>query len=560
MVRRVRQPIDTFVVVATLKTIGLRTKTTVADLHTELSGMHPRAALEALRTLLTDVRDAGIDRDAHKRFVPLFSGVVQRALTRWLDDDDDVARVALCEQYLSIAGLHAVAGSSADGDTDVDVCLRKIAAGSLIVGDFDGVDSDDMLLQISRLAMFAAHEGWGDQIAEGQALVPLLCASHRRIKFDQLCRAETGIGLEEAWSMTALFATLGGRNIVSNGLVSWPTKPEAGGYSAETLIAGKKLWSQTIDECVDRAITDLRTPGFAFTAFTTRPLVVDGDDQLAVWPRAFSEKAFPFGLLTLVERVCVAQGLARSAVREECGIVLEERVAQLLGGPAPAYPHLDHVVDEAEQKRRYSNRGRFKPKRCDWLLIEDEYVVALEARNRPVSLKSQATGLRADLEHDIEEAILRKLEQCDHALTNATFDGLMTGRRPVAIVVNSCPLPVTPLLVDYIEHSLVPDRFPHYAEHKYTWAVVELSELRQLLRGGRAKGLSVGKITCRWRTDPLMDNMSFYDWATQKLHRATRNPGTEWIDVAARRVFGVDLHAAMLLRQAPKREQKRKRR
>lgn len=336
----------------------------------------------------------------------------------------------LCEQYLSIAGLHAIAGSRSDGDADVEAAVRRIAAGGLIVGDFDGVDSDDLLLQISRLAMFAPHEGWGDQIAEGQALVPLLCALHRKIDFDQMCRAEAGIGLEESWSMTALFATLGGRNIVSNGLVSWPTNPEPGGYPVETLVAGKKLWSQTIDECVRRAKTDLRTPGFAFTAFTTRPLVVDGDDHLAVWPRAFSEKAFPFGLLALVERVCVAQGIERSAVRAECGIVLEERVTELLGGTTPAYPHLDHVIGEDEQKRRYSNRGRFRPKRCDWLLIEDEYVVALEARNRPASLKSQATGLRTDLEHDIEEAIIRKLEQCDHALANATTDGLWrVGRR-----------------------------------------------------------------------------------------------------------------------------------
>ena len=62
-----------------------------------------------------------------------------------------------------------------------------------------------------------------------------------------MCRAETGIGLEEAWSMTVLFATLGGRNKVSNGLINWPVKPEPGGYPVETLIAGKKLWTQTID-------------------------------------------------------------------------------------------------------------------------------------------------------------------------------------------------------------------------------------------------------------------------------------------------------------------------
>ena len=104
--------------------------------------------------------------------------------------------------------------------------------------------------------------------------------------------------------------------------------------------------------------------------------------------------------------MCIAQGIERSSVREECGIVLEERVTELLGGPTPEYPHLNLVISEDEQKQRYSNRGRFKPKRCDWLLIEDEYVVALEARNRPVSIKSQATGLLADLEHDIEEAIV----------------------------------------------------------------------------------------------------------------------------------------------------------
>lgn len=123
----------------------------------------------------------------------------------------------------------------------------------------------------------------------------------------------------------------------------------------------------------------------------------------------------------------------------------------------------------------------------------------------------------------------------------------------MAIVVNSCPVPVTPLLIDHIEQQLTPDRFPYYAKHGYTFAVVELSELRQLLRGGRTKGLSVGRIAERWRTDRLMDKMSFYDWATQKFHRATRNPGTEWIDVAARRVFGLNLDAAAALRKAKRR-------
>lgn len=77
MVRRGRQPIDTFVVVATLKTIKLPNRFFAADLQAELSGMHPRAALEALRILLTEVRDAGSDRGAHKRFLPLFSNIVQ---------------------------------------------------------------------------------------------------------------------------------------------------------------------------------------------------------------------------------------------------------------------------------------------------------------------------------------------------------------------------------------------------------------------------------------------------------------------------------------------------
>ncbi len=206
-----------------------------------------------------------------------------------------------------------------------------------------------------------------------------------------------------------------------------------------------------------------------------------------------------------------------------------------------------------------SGNRRFKPKRCDWLLIEDEYVVALEARNRPVSFKSQATGLLADLENDIEEAIIRKLEQCDHALANATTDGLMTDRKPVAVVVNSCPVPVTPLLIDHIEQHLTPDRFPYYAEHGYTFAVVELSELRQLLRGGRPNGLSVGKIVDWWRTDRQLGNMSFYDWATQKLHRATRKPSGEWVDIAAQRVLGVDLKAAIELRQSSSRKPKRRR-
>jgi hypothetical protein len=473
MVRQVRQPIGTFIVVASLKTIRLPNKFSVADLHSELSGMHPRAVLSALRILLADVRDAGVEPVAHQRFLPLFSGIVQEFLVRWLDDDDEVPHLVLCEQNLCNAGLHAIAGSSTTGDTDEAAAVRRIAAGSLIVADFDGIESDDMLLQISRLMMFAPHEGWGDQVSEAQALVPLLCAPHRKINFDQVCRAETGIGLEEAWSMTAVFATIGGRSDPKDSLLNWPTKPEPGGYPADTLTAGKKLWRQTIDECVQRAKTDLETPGFSFTSLTARPLVVDGDGQLAVWPRAFSEKAFPFGLLALVERVCIAQGIARSSVREECGIVLEERVSELLGGATPAYPHLNHVIGETEQKKRYSIRGRFKPKRCDWLLIEDEYVVALEARNRPVSFKSQATGLLADLENDIEEAIVRKLEQCDHALANATIDGLMAGRKPVAVVVNSCPVPVTPLLIDHIEQHLTSDRFPYYAEHGYTFAVVE---------------------------------------------------------------------------------------
>ncbi len=326
--------------------------------YSELSGMHPRAVLSALRILLTEVRDAGVEPVAHQRFLPLFGGIVQQALVRWLDDGDEVPHLVLCEQNLCNAGLHAIAASSTTGDTDEAAAVRRIAAGSLIVADFDGIESDDMFLQISRLMMFAPHEGWGDQISEAQALVPLLCAPHRKINFDQMCRAETGIGLEEAWSMTAVFATIGGRSEPKDSLLNWPTKPEPGGYPAASLIAGKELWTQTIDECVQRAKTDLETPGFSFTSLTARPLVVDGDGQLAVWPRAFSEKAFPFGLLALVERVCIAQGISRSSVREECGIVLEERVTELLGGATPTYPHLDRVIGETEQKKRYSNRGR----------------------------------------------------------------------------------------------------------------------------------------------------------------------------------------------------------
>lgn len=537
--RKLQYPLDILRAAASLRAIKPDAEEIESQFIAELSGMNPRSVLHATRYLLDRVHEAGIDPTSHLSFVAMLPTMLQPRAREWLAESPQ-RRVLLSEQNICLAGIHALAKSNPSADTEDTLAVARIASASLAVADTCGAPKGSLLLSLSRAAQFSPSEGWVHAVAEAEALVPLLCASHRKINFNRICETATGVDLEAAWSMTALFATLGGRN-QPNTLLDWPTTEEpTWNYDEATRRAGRALWTQTLAECIDRSIEDLATPGYSFTAISDRPIIDDGEETIVVWPRAFSEKAFPFGLFALVERVCLAQGLERAQVRAECGMVMEERAAQLLDVEGQRYAHLQDVLTEEQQKMRFTT-SRYQPKRCDWLLVERKRLVALEVRHRPISLKGSATGTAGDLERDFEEAIVRKLVQCDHALANASEAGLLRGRTPLAVVVNSCPLPVTPLLMDHVAKELTPERAPFLARNPYDFAILDLSELRQVLRGARKKGLSLGEVLHRWRTDKHLRDVSFYNWATQRMPSATGRPGSEWIDSVASRVLGLQV-------------------
>ena len=319
--------------------------------------------------------------------------------------------------------------------------------------------------------------------------------------------------------------------------------PPTGGLPrASRAVTTTRRWRQVercgrrhFSEAVQRATQDTNRLGWSFRAFVERPITVDGGDQIVVWPRAFAEKAFPFGVIALAERVATSQGIGIDIIRQECATILEEWVDSEV---VEEIPHLNTIITEADQKTRFKGAG-YRNKQTDWLLVEDKFVVALEARHRPYSYKAQAVGDLSDLERDIELSIVNKIEQCDAALANAANAGLLVSRRPLAVVVNSCPVPVSPVLMHHIEARLAERKItPYRDQHPFQIAVVSAAHLHQIIRGSRRTGRSIGGMVERWRSHPALGDLAFYDWATQHCRKATRNVEVDWFTEAIQAVLG----------------------
>ena len=463
------------IVAASIRAMGVPVQVDLADVRSTLAGRTPRAVMTAFAQTLHSVRDAGIDADAHRRFLPNLSTAVQPYAARWLDESGAPRHVLLSEQYVAIAGLIALEQSDNAGNDEASSLVAPLVAASLAVPDLLG--ATDLLLDVSRMVLFAESQEWSDQITVARALVRLVSAPHRTIDFDAHCRATFGIGFEEAWMMVAVFAVIGGHAAGETPPDGWPAKGQPGGYDDATLAAGRAMWTQTLFEAVQRATQDTNRLGWSFRAFVERPITVDGGDQIVVWPRAFAEKAFPFGVIALAERVATSQGIGIDIIRQECATILEEWVDSEV---VEEIPHLNTIITEADQKTRFKGAG-YRNKQTDWLLVEDKFVVALEARtHRPYSYKAQAVGDLSDLERDIELSIVNKIEQCDAALANAANAGLLVSRRPLAVVVNSCPVPVSPVLMHHIEARLAERKItPYRDQHPFQIAVVSAAHLHR---------------------------------------------------------------------------------
>ncbi len=534
---RLRRPTDAMVVAASLSAMHIRTEVDLDELRSQLSGWTPRAVLDALAEVLHHVREAGVDPDEHRRFLPNFSYEARPFAERWLDESDGNPRqVLLAEQFIAIAGLIALEQSDPAGRDDRGSLVSPLIVGSTAVPDILGVD--EVLLDISRLSLFAPSQDWGDQLTVARRILRLLCADHRKIDYDAACRATFSVGLEEAWMMTAVFAVIGQRYGRTKCLYPWRFNGEPGGLGDDVLATGRQLWAQSLTEAVDRATEDCKNLGWSFRAFVERPITDNDGEQIVVWPRAFEERAYPFGLFALAQRVATKQGKSMDTVRQDCADVLEELVQEQLD---ECYPHLVEIISEADQRKIFTGE-RFRSKQSDWLLVEDKFVVALEARHRPYSFKAQAIGDLSDLQNDIEISIVNKLEQCDAALDNSHRSGLLAGRTAIAVIVNSCPVPVSPVLIDHVEEQLGKKNItPFRSAHPYRIAVVNAVHLHQILRGSRRTGRSAGGIIQRWRAHPQLGDMAFYDWATQHCPRATRNIEVDWFSDAVRTVLGFDL-------------------
>lgn len=535
--RRLRQPLDLIVVAGSLSSLGIPANIDLDTVRRDLAGWAPRTVMEALAIVLHNVREAGGEPDEHRRFLAHLAPAVREKAERWLDESDDQRRqVLLSEQFVAIAGLIALEQSSPSGDDDRGELVSRLIAGSLAVADLVGVE--DLLLDISRMVLFAESQAWSDELTVARAIVRLLCKPSRKIDYDALCRSGFGVGFEEAWMMTAVFAVIGRHHGSDSGLYPWKFSGEEGGLDDATLAAGRRLWLQTLSEAVERATQDTAKLGWSFRAFVERPITESGDEHIVVWPRAFEEKAFPFGVFALAQRVAGAAGIPMDQVREDCSDVLEELISEQL---ASGYSHLREIITEDEQRTRFTGKP-FRTQQADFLLVEDRYVVALEVRHRPYSYKAQAVGDLGDLERDIELSIVNKIEQCDAALENAERSGLLDGRTPIAVVLNSCPVPVSPLLMMHIERRLTERNItPFRDRHPYTIAVVTAVHLHQIIRGARRTDRSVGGLVERWRKHPSLGEIPFYDWATQHCRRATRDVEADWLDDAVRTVLGIEI-------------------
>lgn len=461
--RRIGSPLDVMVVTASISAMRIPLQVDLDAVRQSVQGWTPRAAMSALAAVLHEVREAGVDPEKHRRFIPNLSDQARPYAERWLaDSDGHPTQILLAEQYVGLAGLLALQASDLQGDDDHVALIGRLIAASLAMPDL--VSDKDMLLSLCRMSLFAEAHDWADHLNVARKLVRLLTFTDRSIDYDAHCRSAFGIGFEDAWLMTAAFAVIGSNLGRESGFYPWQLTSHPGGFDVGTLAAGRELWTQSLADAIERSTADVEHLGWSFRAFAERPITVDGDDQIVVWTRPFAEKAFPFGVFALAQRVASMQGIPMPVIREDCSLVLEELIDDEL---ADGFPHLVEIVTEEQQRKEFA-RAPFLVGQCDWLLIEDRYVVALEARHRPYSFKAQAIGDLSDLYKDIEVSIVDKVEQCDIALANADHAGYLSGKTPVAVIVNSCPVPVSPLLYDHVERRLAERNITPFATNTRT--------------------------------------------------------------------------------------------